>query len=175
MERFEKTIPVKEYIERYIDTDMTFAACRKCENFGSKWSCPPFDFDPVLDFWERYGELTLVCYRMDLGDERDTITDEELTGLFFENKKLMDRDLAEMAEARPGSTILAAGSCDVCSRCARKDGLPCRMRGKMHYSIESLGGKVPETVHDLFGFDVLWMKDGKHPEYYILIGGLLTK
>ena len=173
MERFEATIPTRVYIVKYVDCGRTLAACRKCDGYGTRWSCPPFDFDPVADVWEKYEEFTVVCYRLDLGEDRDLIGPDELTELFYSNKQLLDEDLAAMAASRPGSKILSAGSCHICSRCARQDGLPCRFRARMRHSIESLGGLVSETVRDLMGFEVLWMKDGKHPEYYILIGGLL--
>ena len=173
MERFEATIPVKEYLAKYADFGRTLDACRKCGNYGTKWSCPPFDFDPVKDVWEKYTEVTILLYKMPLGEDRDLITPDELTELFFENKKLLEQDLAKMAEAYPGSMIIGAGSCDICSRCARQDGLPCRFRGKMRHSIESLGGLVPETALGLFGIEVLWMENGRHPEYYILMEGLL--
>ena len=42
-------------------------------------------------------------------------------------------------------------------------------------SLESLGMLAVKMVPDCFGFDILW-SDGKSiPQYYLLVGGLLTR
>ena len=68
------------------------------------------------------------------------------------------------------STILG-GSAGICIAVFTEQ--PCKMPFKMRYSIESLGGKVDQTIEDLFGYKIKYAKDGKLPEYLIFVGGLL--
>ena len=65
------------------------------------------------------------------------------------------------------------GKCNLCMRCTREFGMPCKMPFKMRYSLESLGAYVDKTVEDLFGYQIQYAKDGKLPEYLIFVGGLL--
>ena len=57
--------------------------------------------------------------------------------------------------------------------CSRPLGLPCRHPDKCFRSLESLGGDVALITKELFGFELLWPKDGKLPEYYMFVGALL--
>ncbi len=38
------TLPVAQFVERYVDTDHYDAGCRGCDNYGQVWVCPPYDF-----------------------------------------------------------------------------------------------------------------------------------
>ena len=68
---------------------------------------------------------------------------------------------------------LFMGNCNLCMRCTKTIGMPCKMPFKLRYSIESLGGDVDKTVEDTFGYKIIYAKDGKLPEYMIFVGGLL--
>ena len=68
---------------------------------------------------------------------------------------------------------LYLGKCNMCMRCTREFGAPCKMPFKMRYSLESLGGEVDRAVEDIFGYEILYAHDGKLPEYLIFVGGLL--
>ena len=75
----------------------------------------------------------------------------------------------------PGSMSLAAQECNLCKKCARLVGKPCVHPDSMRYALESLGMLAVKMVPDCFGFDILW-SDGKSiPQYYLLVGGLLTR
>ena len=68
---------------------------------------------------------------------------------------------------------LFLGKCNMCMRCTREFGLPCKMPVKMRYPLEALGADVDRTVEDIFGYKILYAHDGKLPEYLIFVGGLL--
>ena len=36
------TLPVAQFVERYVDTDHYDAGCRGCDNYGQVWVCPPY-------------------------------------------------------------------------------------------------------------------------------------
>ena len=42
-------------------------------------------------------------------------------------------------------------------------------------AIEALGGDVEGCLQRYFHMPVLWGRDGKAPDYFVLVGGLLTK
>ena len=69
--------------------------------------------------------------------------------------------------------ILLNLHCNLCMKCTKTIGMPCKMPFKLRYSIESLGGDVDRTIEDTFGYKIIYAKDGKLPEYMIFVGGLL--
>ena len=68
---------------------------------------------------------------------------------------------------------LFLGKCNLCMRCTREVGIPCKMPFKMRYSLEALGADVDRTVEDLFGFKILYAHKGQLPEYLMFVGGVL--
>ena len=52
------TLPVAQFVERYVDTDHYDAGCRGCDNYGQVWVCPPYDFS-VPDYWGGFREVCL--------------------------------------------------------------------------------------------------------------------
>ena len=71
--------------------------------------------------------------------------------------------------------MLLAGTCDQCEVCEKEQGRPCGKPELLRYSIEALGGDVEGCLQHYFHMPVLWGRDGKAPEYFVLVGGLLTK
>ena len=88
-------------------------------------------------------------------------------------KTALMNELYDMERAEPGSLALSAGGCDLCEECARGKGHPCFKPELMRCSVESLGGNVIKCITELLGEEVLWADNGKLPEHFILLGGLL--
>ena len=38
------TLPVAQFVERYVDTDHYDAGCRGCDNYGQVWVCPMTEY-----------------------------------------------------------------------------------------------------------------------------------
>lgn len=179
-EPLENQISASDYVRDYVDVPRFLECCRACPNYGNKWSCPPYDFNP-LDLWAEYKTLRLFGTKITLGEKSrlknydDPETRESLRGMFVaEKKKLLGRVLA-LEKENTGSRALSAGSCDICRECAKKSGEPCRRSEKMRYSIEALGGNVGKTAEKLLGVEIKWAADGKLPGYFMLVCGILTK
>lgn len=180
IEEQTREIPVEEFLAKYFDFDLYFSCCQACSNFGKYWTCPPFEFD-VTDYWRQYRTLRAVARKcvVDPGIAQKTFTPEELDYLMEavtipERHNLADY-LAEMEKETPGSCYLSAGTCDLCGygKCSRLCGKHCARGIELHYSIESVGGNVTKLTKDLFGYDILWIKDSRLPEYFSLVGGLM--
>lgn len=172
IETYEKTINTEEYTEGYVNVEEFLAYCKECENYDRKWSCPSYDFAPE-DYWKKFEHFYVVGKKLILEEEeKDAETCREL---FRKVKNDLTEELFEKETEYPGSRSLSAGSCEVCGidNCTRKTGEPCRFPEKLRYSIESLGGNVGLTARKLLGIELQWIEEGKIPDYFVLIGGLL--
>ncbi len=174
-------IDIGTLIESYTEADMFENCCKECPNYGKIYACPPYGFDR-MDFLRQFSQLELVALQL--------IFDRKLAGKIYskqEIKLIYDNILAPErrafdaalldAEKSSGGTALYAGSCTLCGKkeCARVKNQPCLNPDKMRYSIESLGGNVVTLARDYLGVEILWVKDGKLPEYLLQVGGILTK
>ena len=169
-------VEVGEYYEKYVDFERISKLCiEEQEMLGYNWNYPPFDFD-VEDVWNSYNKLKIIAFKIDFSQEEleHTFEEKELEFILkrFERMKvkLMNEIYALEGEDSLG---LFLGKCNLCMRCTREFGMPCKMPFKMRYSIESLGGDVDKTIEDVFGFKIQYAKDGKLPDYLIFVGGLL--
>lgn len=176
---FEASIPVDEYLEKYVDIPTFRKACQQCPNYDKVWSCPSYDFD-VTEYWKQYQTLQLTAVRIQFSEDMTarTYTQEELNDIFqntlFVEKQKLSNILYEKEAAHPGSISLSAGSCGFCKNgCTRPDGLPCRFPEKMRYSIESLGGNVGLTLDRLMHQKLEWTQEGRLPSHFVLVCGLL--
>lgn len=70
---------------------------------------------------------------------------------------------------------MSAGHCQICEKkpCARVEGKPCLHPELMRYSVESLGGNVERTVELYLKQKILWIENGRIPEHFMLLCGLL--
>ena len=169
-------VEVEEYYEKYVDFEKISKLCiEEQEMLGYNWNYPPFDFD-VDDVCNSYNKLKIIAFKIDFSAEEleHTFSDDELNFVLkrFERLKvkLMNDIYAQESEDALG---LYLGKCNMCMRCTREFGAPCKMPFKMRYSIESLGGEVDRAIEEILGYKILYAHDGKLPEYLIFVGGLL--
>lgn len=171
VQTIEATISVAEYLRFGVDVRKFAGYCQKCHNYGGRWSCPPFEFDPI-DIWKKY--QTLHVHARILAPEMNTDIQALMKGMKWEKTILLE-ELLSLEKSVPDSMALSAGSCDICGNdCTRQNGVSCRHSEKMRYSIEALGGDVAQIVERYLHKPLCWIKDGKVPDYLTLVGGLLT-
>lgn len=180
-QRYESTIPVKEYLEKYVDVDTFLKCCKACPHYDSKWSCPSYDFD-VIEYWQKYSSLDLTAVKIIFDEDYagKEFPEDEILRIIEASVKKIKRELSEELLLReqevPDSVSLSAGSCILCDgECARKEKKPCRFPEKMRYSLESLGGNVGMTISKQMGVELEWMEEGKLPHHFVLVCGLLRK
>lgn len=177
--RYEAEISVDKYFEEYVDIEQFAAKCRECPKYSQFWSCPEFDFD-IEEYWKKYNDLFLLAMKIKPddkyrgmhfeGEELDRILKETLN----KGKELLSGELEVWEKKMPGSVALSAGACILCDgKCARAEGQPCKHPDKMRYSLESLGANVGKTISQLMGLELQWVEEGRIPEYFILVSGLL--
>ena len=169
-------VDVGEYCEKYVDFEEVSKLCiEEQEMLGYNWNYPPFDFD-VDEIWQSYNKLKIIAFKIDFSQEElaHTFEEKELEFILkrFERMKIKFMNEIYMLEDE-NYLGLFLGKCNLCMKCTREFGMPCKMPVKMRYSIESLGGHVDRTVEDFFGYKIQYAQDGKLPEYLIFVGGLL--
>ena len=53
LDYYHASVPVSEYLDKYVDVPAFLEACKACPNYGRIWSCPPYDFQ-VSDYWKNH-------------------------------------------------------------------------------------------------------------------------
>lgn len=191
-EAISRELDVAKYVEEYVNVEQFLEYCKACENYGNKWSCPPFDFD-VLGYWNQFQRLYLLGKKITFdGQEQEAGPMEEMEAQMYEilstEKQKLTEELYQMEKQFDGSVSLSAGSCSLCGdrlidskNCTRSTNPNCRAKNsclhydKMRYSIEALGGDVGRTCSRLLGIELEWVEENKLPSYFTLVCGLLKK
>ena len=70
IERQEKSIKVKDYLDKYVNVEEFLECCKKCPNYEAIWACPSYDFNPE-DYWKQYDELVVVANKIVFGPNVD--------------------------------------------------------------------------------------------------------
>ena len=113
----------------------------ECPMYGKSWACPP-GVGSVASCKEkclRYENclmISTVAEVPDIADIQATLDTRPA------HEKLTNQVRDRMREQGVNPYILSTEACDICSRCAILDGLPCRMPGRMHPCVESHGINV---------------------------------
>lgn len=118
------TLPVAQFVERYVDTDHYDAGCRGCDNYGQVWVCPPYDFS-VSGYWSGFREVCLRGVQLRFSPEEQARSyhpedlAERLRQLFSRTARQM---ILRLREEYPRSDILTVGGCHLCEHCTRAGG-----------------------------------------------------
>lgn len=171
IERHEAKVEVADYLRGGVDVERFAALCAQCPNSGERWSCPPFDFDPIERYWSRYRKMLIFA---DVIVPERRITIEESVSLLADVKLNMLTETIELERKHPGSVALSAGSCQLCAVCAKTCGGPCRQPDRMRHSIEALGGDVSHICGRYLDLPIEWGRDGFAPPRLTLVGALLV-
>ena len=168
-------LPMSEMLEKYVDVEKFLGYCAACPRCGQTWSCPPYDFDPAA-VWPQYAAVTLYAVQVFPESEEAKAAAFADPEMFLRPyRRAFDALLEERERETRGSLRLDAGRCLVCERCARRDKEPCRFPEKLRYSLESLGANVGALAADKLGAPLQWGTKDAPPEYFVLVGAVLTK
>ena len=36
-----------DFVKEFVQVEKFLSACQQCPNYNTRWTCPPFDFDPM--------------------------------------------------------------------------------------------------------------------------------
>ena len=176
IKKLEVEVDVEDYYNNYVDFEKFSKLCiEEQEMLGYNWSYPPFDFD-VDELWNSFNKLKIIAFKIDFSKEEldHTFEEKELEFVLKRFERFKVRLMNEIyALEDENSKGLFLGKCNLCMRCTREVGIPCKMPFKMRYSLEALGADVDRTVEDLFGYKILYAHKGRLPEYLMFVGGVL--
>ena len=175
VEQLTADLDMDMFYERYVDKEKFQKICEDCEQYNKNWSCPPFDFDSD-DIWKSYRKIKIIAFKYVFSEDllNETFSKPQLDVFLkkLERTKIKLMNIIYKMED-DDSLALFIGNCNLCARCTREFGMPCKMPFKLRYSIESLGGDVDSLCKDVFGDEILYAENGKLPEYMYFVGALL--
>lgn len=172
------TLPVSRWLAEYCAPERFKGACAACPDYGNVWSCPPGVPEAKTAF-APFRTVHIIGVRVDYAPEtRAAASTPERTERLREAsygavKKLLLSTMLELERAVPGSWTVAAGRCEQCERCTRRDGLPCRRPERMRYSFSAFGFDLGKIAEDLLDLKLLWADHGL-PEYNVAIAAFLV-
>lgn len=169
-------MPLADFIANYQHPEKYQAYCRECENYGTKWSCPPLNVDAAV-FLQPYSYVTVAAvqmvYHAEVIESTPAERVKEVTWATIRPVKDWFHDAMLAVEQKvSGSIMLSSGGCTLCAECSRPAGEPCRQPQRMRYSLDSFGFDLSAITEELLGIKLLWCK-GKLPAYYTLVHALL--
>lgn len=122
-------------------------ACEQntCGKYGQCWMCPPDvgDIDEMIERAKTYHKALVFQSRGRLEDSFDI---EGMEAAARAHNQLSLRLAEQLSPLLRQSLMLGAGACQVCGRCARPDGEPCRHPNLAMASLESYGIAVSELA-----------------------------
>ena len=170
-ERYMVELDAKTYIEGFRNADYFLEFCRQCGNFGRRYGCPPFDYDP-LPVIQKYEKVRIIGVKIIPTDKNLPL--ESANELMKPVTTELNRDLLEQEKSLDGMCFGFVGSCPYCGGqpCARIDGKPCKHPDKVRPSLEAIGFDISKTAKDLLGLEIKWSQEGLIPEYLALVCGI---
>ncbi len=170
-ERFTADIDTQSYIKRFRNADYFITFCQQCGNYGRRYGCPPFDYNPltIIESYERIRIIGVKITPHDIG------LPLSLAGELMEPViASLNKELLEMEKHLDGFCCGFVGSCPYCKgeSCARIEGKPCKHPDKVRPSLEAFGFDMSLTAKELLGLDIKWSKGNTLPEYITLLCGI---
>ena len=171
IERYTAEMDATAYIEGFHDADYFIKFCQQCGNYGRRYGCPPFDYDP-LSAIEAYDNVRIIGVKIIPNDK--TLPLEAANELMEPVTNKLNRELLEMEKSLGGMSFGFVGSCPYCggAPCARIEGKPCKHPDKVRPSLEAFGFDMGKTAKKLLGLEIKWSRGGLIPEYLTLVCGI---
>lgn len=117
-----------------------------CGSFGLCYACPP-DIGQVKENMERIRSFSRGLLYQTIRDIEDSYDIEGMGEAAAQHAKIGVRVRREIERFYAGRTLhLSCGGCHLCPRCAKRDGLPCRMPDLVMPAMEGMGVDVYKTT-----------------------------
>ena len=173
-----KAISVPQFFSDYHRPETFLPLCEKCPDYGRVWSCPPEP--PDTSPFRKFRDALILGVKVIYTEEalaRALASPEAAETVRAESYGLVKRRVIEtlirLEDIFPPSRTIAAGRCELCARCTRLDGLPCRKPESLRYSFSALGFDLGRISEELLKTPLLWAKEGL-PAYNMAIYAFLA-
>lgn len=119
-----------------------------CGNFGRCWMCPP-DVGSIGELMARVRRYRHGLLYQSIGELEDSFDIEGMEAAAKAHAQLSQRIQAAVLPLLGADIFhLSCGGCNLCARCAKLDGAPCRFPEKALVPMEAAGIDVYNTVKD---------------------------
>lgn len=138
-------VPVSE-----VKTDIAFRAmCESnaCGKYGKCYTCPP-DAGDINELISSLRSFSHVIVYQTVSELEDSFDIEGMYEAGRRHNQLLQSLMALYNTETLGCKVmhLGAGGCQVCERCGKVDGIPCRFPDKAVSSLETYGINVSELA-----------------------------
>lgn len=171
VKKFESSVATSDFIGKYLAVKKCEAACAVCPHYNQVWACPPFDYDPILKIG-RYPYVTVFATKIPLPYAMRL---EDIHDYMEPHKKAIEAELLNRENKTSGFACGLGGGCNLCSPCRRTIGEPCMHPALVRPELEAFGFEIQPIIKDLFNLEFSWGKDGKAPQYLILVTALFHR
>lgn len=174
IERYTAEVDASRYINDFHDAGYFIKFCQQCRNYGRRYGCPPFDFEP-LSVIEEYDKVRIIGVKIIPKDKKLPL--EAANELMEPVTTELNEELLEMEKLLGGMSFGFVGSCPYCggAPCARIEGKPCKHPDKVRPSLEAFGFDMGKTAKELLSLEIKWSKGLLIPEYLTLVCGIFYK
>lgn len=171
LERYQAESDAKTYIDVFRNADYFIKFCQQCRNYGCRYGCPPFDYDP-LEVIRKYERVRIIGIKIIPDDKHIPL--QAVNELMRPITTQLNKELLEAEKSLGGMYFGFVGTCPYCGdkTCARIDSKPCRHPDKVRPSLEAFGFDIGKTAKDLLGIEIKWSSGDFIPEYLTLVGGI---
>ena len=166
LENFIADYPIYEY--RILDAgaiaieERVRVICRQeCERYGTTWACPP-GVGSLKECGDKIHSFSKGIFFSSVAEVSDLMNMEEMLSTRHAHEDLTGQVGEFLKKEGFQIYILSTESCDICPKCAYKEGKPCRYPDRMHPCLESHGVVVSDIVeeqcmeYNLGGNTILW-------------------
>lgn len=167
--RYATTLPTRNLMAQFLTPSQCAQACAQCPNYGSCWSCPPFNTNP-LDRIARYENALVLAVKI----LPETSLLAQASHILHAHRIEIQNQVLALERLTGGFALGFAGKCPCCHEqgCTRPQGMPCRHPEQVRPSLEAVGFDVTAITRQLFGLPILWGLQGQMPPYLVLATAL---
>ena len=120
-------------------------ASNSCGKYDKCWMCPP-DIGPIDELMARLKTYESGLLYQTIYDIEDSFDIEGMHEASTSHARVSQAVNDAVKPLLPGCLHLSCGGCNLCPRCAKQDGQPCRMPDKALPPMEGYGIDVYKTV-----------------------------
>ena len=174
-----KEYELTELMTKYCDPERFMPFCKQCPDYGRAWSCPP-DLPSNDEFLGEFKRIFVVGLKVVYSDEirARAVSAEKAEEIrrksYGKAKRVLHKTLVALEREFEGGRTLAAGKCEICSKCARQSKTPCRFPESSRYSFTAFGFDLALITQELLKFELLWEPDGL-PVYDTVVAAFLMR
>ncbi|MDO5851724.1 MAG: DUF2284 domain-containing protein [Methanobacteriaceae archaeon] len=178
IETYTKTIPLTEYISKYVNSEKVGGYCKKCPNYGRNFACPPHNFE-LDNFFKKYDTIDLTLKKIIPSDElknkeytKQKEIEEAVKKTLGVEENIFRNELLKKEKLYRVSKVLAP-PCNICGSFCMDKYDECQHPELMRYSIDSTCGDTGKILKELFDYGIKFIVNNEMPEYLTLLAGLM--